>query len=889
MPVHTVLEELGASERGFSTEVARERIREFGTNELPKAKTEGYLAIFLRQFASPLVYILLAAGIAVFLLGETADSVIIFIILFFNAIVGTVQEGRAQNTLRALDVFAATMATVMRDGREVIIADREIAPGDIVILNEGEKVPADARILSSHTLKLDEASLTGESKPVGKTSDALVGEHIPTSEQRNMVFKGTNVVTGNGRAVVVATGLETVVGGIAREIATVDSEVPLAANIRTLSRMIIVVVAFVSATILALGLYRGETFPIIFSTVVSLAVSIIPEGLPIVMTLVLATGVWRMSRKNALVKRLQAVEALGQARILALDKTGTLTKNELVICEVLTEGAVYRVGGVGYESVGTVELSGAVVVPANHEALVFAGKVATLVSNARVSYIAEEKRWRVAGDPTEAALLVFGEKVGFNKDTLLGESPLLSEEPFDYRLKYHATTHMVGDSALTSVIGAPEAVIKLCTRIRAGTAAHVLDEKSREHLITLADQMSERGLRVVAYAVREDPLHVQTQTSEPIRHLVFGGLLGIEDALRSDVAETVKRAESAGIKVVMITGDHKLTARAIATEAGIWKEGDKILTGEEVESLSDTELASRLAEVSVFARVTPEHKLRIIQAYRKRGEIVAMTGDGVNDAPSLVAADLGVAMGVIGTEVAKEASDIVLLDDNFGNIISAVEEGRSIYITIKKVILYLFSTSLGEMLVILVALLLGFPLPLLAVQILWLNFITDGFLDVSLAMEPKERGLLSRLFIRPKKYLVDGLMAWRMAVMALPMVIGTLCLFILNVDEDLTKAWTVSLTVLAVFQWFNAWNCRSATDSVFRTNPFSNLYLVGATAIVIILQMLAVYAPFLQKILHTTALSLSEWALIVLVASSILFVEELRKLFARLAHSHARS
>ncbi|MFH1178108.1 MAG: HAD-IC family P-type ATPase [bacterium] len=871
-----VLEEFGVDERGLSATIVKQRVQEFGLNELPKAKTEGLFSIFFRQFESPLIYILLAAGAAVFLLGETADSIIIFIVLFFNAIVGTIQEGKAQNTLRALEIFTTTTATVTRDGTEIIIPDREVVPGDILVLNEGEKISADARILDAHTLKIDEASLTGESNPVVKTAEIIHQENVPTTEQQNMVFKGTHIVAGNGRAIVVATGLKTVVGQIARTIATIDSDMPLKVNIRALSRMIIFVVVLISGTLLLFGLLRGHPLPSIFSTAVSLAVSVIPEGLPIVITLVLATGVWRMSKKNALVKRLQAVEALGQARIFALDKTGTLTRNELVVREVFADGAIYNIGGIGYESTGDVELNGAIVLPANHEALLFAGKIATLVSNARVSYVAEEKRWRVAGDPTEAALLIFGEKIGFRKDNLLDESPLLSEVPFDYKIKYHATTHKIGDATITSVIGAPEAIIALCTSVRNDGITSELDEKERKHLEAIYNQMSERGLRVVAYAVRE---HTNSSSvTEPINHLVFGGFLGIQDALRPEVVETVRRAESAGIKVVMITGDHKLTARTIAIEAGIWHSGDRILTGEEIETISDSELAEQLAEVSVFARVTPEHKLRIIQAYRRRGEIVAMTGDGVNDAPSLVAADLGVAMGVIGTDVAKEAADIILLDDNFGNIISAVEEGRNIYVTIKKVILYLFSTSVGEVSVILGALFLGFPLPLLAVQILWLNFVTDGFLDVALAMEPKEKGLLSNSFKRPEKYLINRSMIIRVIFMALPMMIGTLYLFSSNISGDLIKAWTISLTLLAVFQWFNAWNCRSETESVFRTNPFTNKYLVVATLIVITLQLLAVHTPFLQNILHTTALSLSEWLLIILIASSVLFVEELRKL-----------
>jgi Ca2+-transporting ATPase len=370
-------------------------------------------------------------------------------------------------------------------------------------------------------------------------------------------------------------------------------------------------------------------------------------------------------------------------------------------------------------------------------------------------------------------------------------------------------------------------------------------------------------------------------TQETVNGLTFVGFFGMQDILRPEVAEAMARATAAGIRVVMITGDYKLTARVIAREAGIWREGDELLTGTAIDKMSDSELVARVAGVSVFARVTPEHKLRIINAYKKRGEIVAMTGDGVNDAPSLVAADLGVAMGKIGTEVAKEAADIVLLDDNFGSIVSAVEEGRNIYKTIKKVILYLFSTSIGEALTIVGALALGYPLPLLAAQIIWLNFVTDGFLDVALAMEPKEPGLLSGAFERPKKYLVDGLMARRMVLMALPMMFGTLFLFSKYAETDIAKAWTISLTTLAVFQWFNAWNCRSESVSFFRTDFFSNAYLLAATAVVVLLQMLAVYAPLLQRVLHTVPLGLSEWLMILPVAASIIVVEEVRKFFYR--------
>jgi Ca2+-transporting ATPase len=476
-------------------------------------------------------------------------------------------------------------------------------------------------------------------------------------------------------------------------------------------------------------------------------------------------------------------------------------------------------------------------------------------------------------------MIVLGEKAGFNRGDLLRESPLVSEVPFDYKLRYHATVHRDGEKDFLVVIGAPEAVIPLCGEIRRGGNNHPISKKDEEELDAVVGNMSEEGLRVLAVAVRSGPPKDIKLGS--IGGLSFVGFFGMKDALRSEVAAAMNQAKEAGIRVIMITGDYKITARTIAKEAGIYKAGDDVLTGGEIDELTDEALSLRLGRVSVFARVTPEHKLKIINAYKKRGEIIAMTGDGVNDAPSLVAADLGVAMGRTGTEVAKEASDIVLLDDNFGNIVSAIEEGRSIYKTIRKVILYLFSTSAGEVLTIAVALFLGYPLPLLAAQIIWLNFVTDGFLDVALAMDPKEKGLLSGEFKRSSKHLVDRLMAFRMVSMSLPMMIGTLALFSLYFHYDMTKAWTISLTTLAAFQWFNAWNCRSEKESIFTTNPFANKFLVGATIVVVSLQIFAVYNPFLQKILNTTPLEAYEWLLVVSVASSIIVVEEVRKFFSR--------
>ena len=877
--VPEVLDLLRSHEHGLTKEEATERFQKYGLNKLPEEKVDGLLLIFLRQFKSPLIYILFAAAGIVFAMGEVIDASIIFAVLLFNAIVGTIQEGKAQNTLLALKKFAETSATVLRDGKELIVLDTEVMPGDIIILQEGEKVSADARIIFSNTLKVDEASLTGESEPVTKTNTAVPADNLPVADQKNMVFKGTHILSGNGTAVVVTTGLATEIGKIAQKISSIDTEIPLKTNIRYLSRVIIVTVAVISTSLIVLGVLSGKSPKEMFTTAVALSVSIIPEGLPIVMTLVLATGVFRMSKRNVLVKRLQAVEALGQTKIIAVDKTGTLTRNEMVIQRVYVDGKVFDITGNGYEPKGEAIFDGQTIDPLNYPELLFSGRIAAFCANARPSFLEETKIWKIAGDPTDAAMLVLSEKIGFRHDALERETPKIFELPFDYQKKYHATIRAVDGKNFLTIVGAPEKVLELCKNIWHKNGTETLGEEKKKELESIFHNLAQGGFRVVAYAI--NPMTLQSVDGNAMPPLTFVGFFGMNDALRGEVKEAMQRVRAADMRVVMITGDHRLTAQAIAREADIWREGDTVLTGEEIDKISDDELAEKLAHTSVFARVTPDHKLRIIQAYRKRGEIVAMTGDGVNDAPSLVAADLGVAMGKIGTEVAKEASDIVLLDDNFASIVSAAEEGRGIYKTIKKVILYLFSTSTGEVLVIAGALVLGYPLPLLAAQVIWLNFVTDGFLDVALAMEPKETGLMQGKFERPKKWIVDGLMAQRMFLMALPMAIGTLYLFKGYFETDLTKALTISLTTLAMFQWFNAWNCRSESKSIFQMNPFSNKFLVGATVIVIFLQLFALHTPFLQKILHTTPLSLLEWLIIIPIASSIILVEEIRKLFFR--------
>ncbi len=872
-----VVIDLGSnSEKGLSNQEVKLRLDHYGPNKLPEAKPDTLFKIFFRQFKSPLIYLLLAAGVVVMLLNEWIDAGIIFFVLLFNAVAGTIQAGRAQNTLQALKQFAKTQATVIREGKEAVITDEEVAPGDIILLQEGEKIPADARILFSHNLRVSEAALTGESDPITKFADSIDNSKANTADQKNMVFKGSHVVAGTGKAVVVATGLDTVIGKISQEMTEIESEVPLQSDIKYLSRIIIAIVLALSAIIFSLGFFVGH-FDIneIFMLAVAVIVSAIPEGLPIVMTLLLATGVWRMSKRNVLVKRLQAVEALGEAQVIAVDKTGTITRNELIVEKVYTNFTQFQVSGSGYELDGEVSLNGEAVSIDQHPEIKALAQIGGFCSNARLSFDEEKQTWKVAGDPTEAAMEVLAEKIGFSKYDLHEKYPQIDEIPFDSQLKYHAVIHNVNNSQFLAVAGAPEVILDLCSQVSENDKLRPITEEDKQKITEEFSEMSSQALRVIALAKKQtviDKLGV-----EDISELTFVGLLGMKDDIRQEVAAAMIDARDAGIKVVMITGDHKITAEAIAKEAGIFHEGDEILTDDQIESLTDEQLAEKLNKVSVFARITPEHKFRIVSAYKLRGEIVAMTGDGVNDALSLVSADLGVAMGRSGTEVAKEASDLILLDDNFGSIVSAVEEGRSIYKNIKKVLLYLFSTSLGELMVIIAAILLGYPLPVLAAQLLWLNLVTDGFLDAALAMEKKEPGLLKEKFVKPKKWIIDGWMTQRMLLMSSTMAITTLIIFSNYVDGDYVKATTVALTTMVVFQWYKAIICRSEYKSIFSINPFGNKYIVAALAVVISLHIAALYTSAGQFLLRVTPLSLSEWGIILLAALSTVVVDELRK------------
>ena len=865
---------------GLTPAEAVERLTADGPNELPVQPPDPVALVFLRQFKSPLIYVLFVAAIIVYAIGDTHNALIILAVLVFNAAVGAVQEGRAENALRSLRRLAETSATVFRDGRECIVPDRDVVAGDVVVLKEGEKVPADIRIAESRNFRIDESSLTGEAVRIHKDPAPIKNRRATLGDQINMAFKGTVVVGGNGRGIAVATGPRTEIGKIGAAIAGMETQPPLAKDLERLSRVIVVGVFVLSVLLFLFGILRGMPVHEVFAMVVALAVSIIPEGLPLVLTIILATGVWRMARRNALVKKLQAVEALGQANIIAVDKTGTLTENELIVRRVLVGDKMFTVEGAGYEPKGKIRVAGGG--PVRFEqfpGLQLIGKLATLTADAQVAFKEDQGIWQVAGDPTEAAMLAFAEKLGYVREELERQEPLIAEEPFDYGTKFHATAHRTADGALVSVAGAPESILARCSEMFSAGAMVPLTDERRRNAEELYRRFSAEGLRVVGVAYRELSHQEHPHLEDPQR-LVLAGFLGMEDSLRPEVPNAVSRVRAANVRLVMMTGDHRLAAVSIATQAGIWREGDAVVSGDELQKMSDTELGAALRKTTVFARITPQDKMRIIEAYKREGDVVAMTGDGVNDAPSLVAANLGVAMGRIGTEVAKDAADIVLLDDDFGTIVAAIEEGRNMYATIRKAILYLFSTNLGELFAIVGAMIVGLPMPVLPAQILWLNVVTDPFMGAALAVEPKESGLLSKVFHRADRSLVHAGTVLRSVFLGSTMMIGTLALFSYYFWAHPERATTVALTALAAFQWLNAWNCRSDRRSAF-SDTFSNPSLVLALFGVVALHVLAVYAPFMQKILFTVPLEPIDWALALGVSVSVLVVEEARKFFVR--------
>ena len=872
---------------GLSEQQAKEHLKQYGPNKLPQAKQETWITVFFRQFKSPLIYMLLVAALIIFFVGDDKiDAFIISGVLLFNAMVGTIQEGRTRSILQSLRRFIKTTTIVIRDGKKKLINDAQVTVGDIVLLQEGERVSADAYVIDATHLQLDEAILTGESKSVYKSSDITC---VATEEQdpSNIVYKGTYVLSGFGKALVFATGPQTEIGKIHVGVEKLDTDMPLKKEIDRLSYWLLVGVLSICFTLFLMGLFAGQPLRELLVMLTALFICVVPEGLPVVMTLVLVTGVYRMAKQKVLIKHMQAVEGLGRTDVIAIDKTGTLTRNELMVSKVLSHELSCIITGQGYYIEGQVICDGKEVDhPKPEEPLYLLGVASALLNSTEITYDELRHTFDVKGDPTEAAMAVFAQKIGLNQQELAAEYTRLYEIPFDPNLQYHAGFfEHKGNGGILFVVGAPELLFKISDNV------HQRDHDFLKNLL-------QDGLRVLAVAskqfdasifpsgVADDAMYDIAKSVLHNGKLQLHGLIGIQDSIRPEVPDMIKKARDAGLSIIMATGDHKDTALYVAREVGIFTEGNKALTGKEFSQLSDEQLLPELENITVYARVMPQEKMRLIKLFHTKKKIIAMTGDGINDAPALAAADLGIAMGGIGTEVAKKASDIILLDDSFANIIHAIEQGRHIFYTLKRIILYFFATNMGEVLIILFALFLNavgidFPLPLTAAQILWLNLVTDGFLDISLSMEPQEQGLLRKKWLQKKIHLVDWLLVAKMFFYAMPMAIGSLWIFFRYYQTDLRLARTMTLLCMAMFQWFNAWNCRSENKSLLSIGFFTNRWLILATSFVLFLQILLIYTPFMQYIFKTVPLTVDQWLLIVSISFPIVIFDEIRKYVVR--------
>jgi Ca2+-transporting ATPase len=915
MKIEEVFQELNVSRDGLSSQEARERLAKYGYNEIRKVKRRTALHMFLDEFKDVFILLLIVAtifsaivGYYEMLQGEEfmeayADTITISAIIILCAVTGFVQEYRAEKAVEALKRLAAPKARVIRDGKEIIIPAKEVVPGDILVLEEGDYVPADARLIEVVELKANEAILTGESTPVDKELTVLK-EETPISERRNMVFSATHIVYGRGRAVVTATGMNTEFGKIAERVQTAEEEeTPLQEKLDRFAGKIAKVVVAVCVLIFALEAFEvimkmhfeAEGFIQAFMSSISLAISAVPEGLPAIVTIALALGARGLAKRNAIVRRLSSAETLGAVTVICSDKTGTITKGEMTVRQIYVDGKIIEVTGTGYEPKGEFHQGGDTVKPEG--SLEYLLKIGALCNNASLRRNDQNNTWEIFGDPTEGALIVVAAKAGFEKETLEKTYPRISEIPFTSERKRMTTIHKAPDGEIYAFMkGAPEIVLEKCTYILEGGEERKLTEEKKKKILEVNEQLAGNALRVLAMAYRRLPPSTEKYTADSIeREMVFVGLQGMIDPPREEAIEANKKCQKAGIKTVMITGDHKLTAVAVAREVGIYREGDIVLTGAELDKMSDEEFEKIVEKVTVYARVSPEHKLRIVNALKKKGHIVAMTGDGVNDAPAVKAADVGVAMGISGTDVTKEAADLILTDDNFATMVKAVEQGRVIYDNIRKYARYLISCNFDELLVIGVFAILGgifspelFPLPLLPAMILWINLVTDGAPAVALATDPPDEGVMERPPRKPEEGIMHGMGAFIITSFILQAT-GTILVFCLEyyvwpshpwmlpdgtIDEvarQLTyrEATTTAFVQAALFELFVVWNCRSEKHSVWRMGrkAFQNKFFVIADLASVALTLGITYMPITQQLFHLTGLSITDLAYVIGVAS----------------------
>lgn len=873
LTVKETFEKLRASESGLSDSEIKERLLQFGPNKFIEEEKISRLKILIHQFTSPLIYILLIAGVVTIFLKEYIDSGVIFAVVILNAIIGYIQEYKAEESVRALKKMVVPKAKVLREGKEKEINSEELVPGDIVLLASGVRVPADLRLFKTIELRVEEAMLTGESLPAEKVKSPIKEVNLTPGDQKNMAFMGTIVVSGRAKGVVVETGHSTILGQIAtevREVAVIKT--PLQDKLMRFAKLIGILVIAFSALVFGVGILLGEKASEMFMIAVATAVSAIPEGLPVAVTITMAIGVARMVRRNAIIRKLPAVETLGSTTVIGSDKTGTLTKNEMTVKVVYDGEKAYRISGIGYEPKGEIlyQLEPVDIKASANLLMVF--RIGMLCNESNI--YEEEGEFKVDGDPTEGALIVSAMKAGLNLIEETRHYPQTAIIPFESERGYMATLHRHGGGKFIFVKGAPEKILDMCIECVAK------DKIETKEILNKAHLFAREGMRVLAMAYKEAPHDIDEITHHDVEgNLIYVGLQGMIDPPRTDVMDAVKGCKKAGIKVVMITGDHAATASAIAKMLGITSEESGVMTGKEIEAMSDDELFNKVKDISVFARVSPQHKLRIVQQLIRYGEIVAVTGDGVNDAPALRAAHIGIAMGKSGTDVAKEASDIVLADDNFASIFAAVEEGRVVYDNIKKVTLFLISCGFGELIAIIGTIVMGYPIPYIPAQILWLNLVTNGLQDVALAFEPAEKGVLNRPPRNPKEGILSSLMVQRTLLMGITLAAGTLFLFIsnLNAGVPLERARTIALTTMVFFQFYQAFNCRSETRSVFRMSPISNPLLFISMIAAFLAQLSVIYVPAFQWVFRTVPITINEWVQIFMVSTTIILVVEMDK------------
>ncbi len=862
---------------GLSVQEAQARLRQDGPNSVPLYCESGWVMLFVKQFFNPLVYLLLVAALIIFFIGqEYQDAFIITGVLLFNALVGALQEGRANAIVASLSTLASTECIVIRDGVRSVIAERELVVGDLIFVQEGQRVPADARVVLSHGLAIDESVLTGESGIQYKNSDPLDGV-MSVAQQDNMIFGGTYVMAGNGYALVVATGTRTHIGAIKLSVSTLKTDVPLYHQMERLAYAILLGAVFLCVSLLIIGWLMGKPFNELFVMLTALFICIVPEGLPVVLILLLVTSADRLARKKLLTRNLAAVEGLGRIDTIILDKTGTLTTNELMVCTFNTPHHQYSVTGSGYCPDGVISDMAAQPVlkgTLSEEVRELLTAVA-LTSNAEITYRPALNRYEVTGNVTEAALAVAAQKGGIDKTMLAHQYRSIIDIPFDPVERIHVSVfeYLPNATAWVYVVGSPESMLTRITVV-SEEIHHALQERLNQGLRTV--MVAKKNI-ALPLGSGQPVIDAQSVRSLIATDLVCLGLCGIQDTIREDAYRTIAQLRTAGVRVLMATGDHAKTALHIAKQVGLVNSDTSSITGIEMNTLSDQELYDHMQSTVVYARLTPDQKLRMVNLLRTHNNLVAMTGDGINDAPSLQAADIGIAMGAIGTEVAKQAADMVLIDDCLTALVDGVKQGRQVFIALRRTMVYFFSTNLGELFIVLFALISGGALPITAAQILWLNLVTDGFLNVALSMEPIDENML------PKKYdtLIDLPLVSIMLLMALPMGFLSLIMFSAYVHISVVYARTVALTTMVFFQLYNAWNCRSQRDSLTMLSMTSNHWLTIATAMVFGLHVAIVQVPFLQHIFNTTSLAFGDWVCASLVASSIIGIEEVRKWIMR--------